>query len=42
MLEVNPVFSVLLHSYHDEKGVLNFVVRRLEVELKMPEHAFIN
>ena len=41
MLEENPVFSSLLHNPHGEKTALKFVVRRLEVELKMPEHAFI-
>lgn len=46
MLEENPVFSVLLHTTHagnsTNTSALNFIVRRLEVELKMPEHAFIN
>ena len=40
MLEENPVFETLLSNYSEDQ-VLEFVIKRFEVELTTPEYAFM-
>ena len=39
-MEDNPVFETLLQNYNEDQ-VLDFVIKRFEVELTTPEFAFV-
>lgn len=40
VLDANPVFNMLILNY-DEETVLEYVVKRFDVVLTTPEHAFV-
>lgn len=40
VLEENPVFETLLLNYYED-NVLDFVIKRFDVELTTPEYAFV-
>ncbi len=39
IIHQNPIFNILFN--HDDETSINFVVKRLEVELATPEHKFV-